>query len=371
MTALEPTLTQRWSRWRKTVAVCAVLLAGALLIALAQSQQNRGYLNPDGVDGSGSRALVRILQAQGVDVTATRTIGAVESASSAGDTVLVTVPDLLVAEQIDRLQATGADLVLVAPDTTAGDFAAGVSVEGEVAPEVVDPGCALGAAELAGSARMGGRTYDAPESTGCYVVGDAPSLVVTTSGGVTVTILGTGDPLTNRYLDQDGNAALAMNVLGAGDGLVWYRPSIEAGVGGDASFIEVMPDWVTPVAWQLVIAAALAAVWRARRFGPLVREPLPVVVHAAEVTEGRATLYRHGRARGHAARSLRDATTSRLRSRLGLPVGASAEDVATAVAVQSGRPADQVAELLDGDDPVDDEQLVQLANDLADLEEQT
>ena len=46
----------------------------------------------------------------------------------------------------------------------------------------------------------------------------------------------------------------------------------------------------------------LLALWRARRLGPVVAEPLPVVVRAAETVEGRARLYRRGGARGQAAR---------------------------------------------------------------------
>ena len=41
--------------------------------------------------------------------------------------------------------------------------------------------------------------------------------------------------------------------------------------------------------------------WRGRRLGPLVVEPLPVVVKAVESTQGRGRLYRRVRDRAHAA----------------------------------------------------------------------
>jgi hypothetical protein len=369
MTVLEPTLAQRWTRWRRPLATVALLIIAALVFALAQSQYSRGYLDPNGVDTGGSRALVRILQAQGVDVTPATKIGEVTEITSAGDTVLVTNPDLLVSEQVSKLRSTGADLVLVAPMASVEDFASAVTHNGYERPRVVDPDCDLMAAELAGSARMGGSTYDAPDSaTSCYPSGGAASLVVATSGDATVTILGSADPLTNRYLDEDGNGALALNLLGASGDLTWYQPTLEPGMGGDASFSDVVPGWVAPVAWQLVVAAALAALWRARRFGPLVTEPLPVVVPAAEVTEGRATLYRRGRARGHAAQSLREATTSRLRTRLGLPHSATAEDVAALAASQTDISEHDLVTLLAGEAPLDDATLVELGNDLTDLE---
>ena len=62
--------------------------------------------------------------------------------------------------------------------------------------------------------------------------------------------------------------------------------------------------------------------WRGRRLGRLVPEPLPVVVRAVETTEGRARMYRRSRAHGRAAATLRAATLARLRDRTGLPRGA-------------------------------------------------
>jgi hypothetical protein len=184
-------------------------------------------------------------------------------------------------------------------------------------------------------------------------------------------VLGAGDPLTNRYLDEDGNASLAMGLLGQNPRLVWFRPVIEpAQAGQQAKLIDLLPDWVTPVFWQLVIAALLAAWWRVRRLGPVVTEPLPVVVRAAEATEGRARLYRRGRARGHAATTLRDAATARLRSHLGLPRDAGRPEVSQTVAARTGRPPSAVGAVLDGPPPPDDAALVELADNLDRLEQE-
>ena len=71
---------------------------------------------------------------------------------------------------------------------------------------------------------------------------------------------------------------------------------------------DLLPDWVGPTVLELFIAVVLVAGWRARRLGPVVEEPLPVVVRAAEVTEGRARLYRRAKARDRAANELRRAT---------------------------------------------------------------
>ena len=42
--------------------------------------------------------------------------------------------------------------------------------------------------------------------------------------GRTITVLGTGDPLTNASLARQGNAALALNLLGARSRVVWLVP---------------------------------------------------------------------------------------------------------------------------------------------------
>jgi hypothetical protein len=119
---------------------------------------------------------------------------------------------------------------------------------------------------------------------------------------------------------------------------------------------------------QLVIGIALLALWQARRLGPVVAEPLPVVVRAAETVEGRARLYRRANARDRAADTLRDAALARLVPMVGLPRGAEPAAVVSAVAARSGWPATEVSALLYGPAPGDDAALVRFADNLDRLE---
>lgn len=367
-----PTVGQRWSRWRNVVLIGAVIVLAAVVIGLIQSTQSRGYLDPDGVDAQGARAIVHLLEDEGVAVEPVRSLDdALETEADA--TLFVAVPDLLTPSQISRLTDTGADIVAIAPNTTMSALSPSLNEASGAESGVRPPSCQLPAAEAAGKARLGGTVFQTSGSaTGCYPVGGSPSLVSTTTpAGGDLVVLGTGEPLTNEHLDADGNAALAMNVLGTNAQLTWYRPTLESGTGADRSVTDLLPGWVAPVALQLAIAAILAALWRARRFGPLVAEPLPVVVHAAEVTEGRARLYRRGRSRAHAAETLRGASLRRLHVRLGIPTGASADSVdaiVSAVATRTGRPDADVHAVLAGPEPTDDTALVQLADDLDELE---
>jgi hypothetical protein len=388
------TARARWSRWRWPLAIALVIVLTALIAALTLRSTDDGQrLGPDNPGPTGSRALVQLLRRH-ADINPVVVHRSTDARSYAwrDATLLVTSPWLLGPEQLDRLAGAGApDLVLVEPDeVTLARLAPQLRTAGEVDDAVREPGCDQPDAQAAGSARAGGRQYTAAggapaapvidtaaadsEITVCYHEPGNPlegSLVSVTSGGRTVTVIGQSDLLTNRYLDRDGNAALALRTLATQPALVWYLPDpLEpAGAGGRASLSDLLPDWVFWVGVQLLVAAGLAVLWRARRLGRLVPEPLPVVVRAAETQEGRARLYRQSSARDRAAATLRAATLRRLATRLAAPAGTTPEQLAILVARRAG-PAGppSVPALLLGPAPESDAALVRLSDDLDALE---
>ena len=123
-----------------------------------------------------------------------------------------------------------------------------------------------------------------------------------------------------------------------------------------------------PALWLVAAAVVATMLWRGRRLGPLVVEPLPVVVKAVESTQGRGRLYRRVRDRAHAAGILRAATARRLTAHLRLPPGTSTGTLVAAVAKASGRDHGSVADLLITRPVPDDTALTRLADDLAALE---
>jgi hypothetical protein len=125
---------------------------------------------------------------------------------------------------------------------------------------------------------------------------------------------------------------------------------------------------VTPLAALLLLAGLAAALWKGRRLGPIVIEALPVVVRSRETVEGRARLYNRGRARLHAADSLRIGAIRRMGPILGLARSASVQEVVEAAVRMTGRPRNEVAAVLLTADPGDDRALVRLSDDLARLE---
>jgi hypothetical protein len=372
VTTLAPTPGVLWRRTRGPVVAVAVVLLGALALAILAGGRGSGRLDPRSPEPSGSRAVAEVLGDQGVEVVLVTTTAGVRGSAAAGDTVLVVDPALLADEQVDAVRATGADLVVVAP-AAPERFVATVTAGPGSAPGLRQPGCHLGAARRAGAADVGGQGFEVASGTDalrCYARDGRPSLVRVPDGGRTVTLVGSATALTNAGLGDEGNAALALGLLGENPRLVWYLPSLADVPAGaqQTSFYSLVPGGVWWALVQLTVAVVLVALWRARRLGPVVAEPLPVVVRASETVEGRARLYRWAGARDTAAEALRAAVRSRTVPALGLPARSAPGAVVDAVAGRTRRPAPDVAALLYGSAPADDAALVRLADDLDALE---
>ena len=375
-------LRPRLRAWQWPVAIVAVILLGATVIALLQPPSGSGLpLDPGSARPGGGEALADLLAQRGVRVirtaTAARTVAAARAPVT---TVLVTSPGTLTGPQLAALSRLRTDLVLVAPGRQAlAALAPAVTLAGAARVRTTGAACRLPAARLAGRADMGGSALLASRSVGqhCYpTAGPAGgwALIRYPAAGRVITVLGTGVPLTNQHLAQEGNAALGLDLLGASRRLVWLVPARPAAVAAPAppprqrSLLSLLPLAAYLVAAQLGVAALLAALWRMRRFGPLVAERIPVAVRAAETTEGHARLYQSRRSRDRAAATFRTAALGRLLPRLGLPRGAAPAAVAAELASRTGRTAPQIEALLYGPVPADDGALVRLAAELDALE---
>jgi Domain of unknown function (DUF4350) len=376
--AVEPTVSGAsartlWRRYRVAVLAIVVILALATAIALAQSRGAEGRLDPRSAEPDGGRALATLLGDRGVEVTRATDPDSLATGLSADDTVLVAIPGLLSDGAARALgDSPQGSIVLVGPPANVLDAMTGeIKSSSSELTQVRSPGCDDATATAAGDVFIGGTTYTSESAVSCYGAGDgAPMVVGTTRGGARLVLLGTGAMLTNDRLDDDGNAALGLNLLG-GDGraseLRWLVPSPGA-AAGDESTASILPDWVLPALLELLFAGLLLALWRGRRLGPPVVEPLPVVVRAAEAVEGRSRLYRRAQARDRAAEALRSGALARMVPRLGIDSPAGGEPppdaVVAAVAARSGRPDAAVHATLFGPPPADDTGLVALADTL-------
>ncbi|MER6823856.1 DUF4350 domain-containing protein [Streptomyces cellulosae] len=384
-TSASPTARQVWTRTRGVALALVLLLVTAVAIAVVRSDARHGRLDPRSADPSGSRAVAELLAGRGVDTRVVTTLDEAADAAGPDTTLLVAVPDLLTPRQQTRLRTatknSGGRTVLVASGVASVErLAPGVMADPANSLEsTLEPGCDLPAAVRAGSADTGGIRYSSahPEADECYRSHRLPTLlrIPAPSGDGDTVLLGAPDILLNDRLDEHGNASLALQLLGSRPHLVWYLPTpadATAGTEDEKSFFDLLPSGWLWGTLQLFLAAALAALWRARRLGPLVPEKLPVAIRASETVEGRATLYRKADARDRAALALRSATRARLAPLVGVPTSQahSPEALLPALSARLDGDGPSPHTLLFGPPPGDDAALIRLADQLDALERQ-
>lgn len=364
-------MRRHWRTARWVVLALVVIVAVAVVTVHLTAPRPGGQLDPESTAPAGTHALIALLRDQGVEVVTAADVDAVHRAARPGTLLVVAQTMYLSGEDtVDRLAGLPGDLLLVAPTTP---------VREKLAPRIRlgkptefgggEPDCALPEANRAGVAQLAGTetfTGDVP-LTSCY----DGALVRYQDGDRTVTVVGTGEFMTNSRLLKEGNAALAMNLAGAAPRVIWYAPQhFETSTAGSGSLSDLMPSQVRWIVLQLCLVVALLAIAQGRRLGPLVAESLPVVVRASETVEGRGRLYRSRRARDSAADALRTATLHRLLPRLGLRAGAAPQAVAAAVSARCGTAANSAGHILFGPPPATDTELVHLAHQLDDIERQ-
>ncbi|WP_214107610.1 DUF4350 domain-containing protein [Acrocarpospora catenulata] len=368
-TPVSPRVRDRWRTWRAPLAVLALMLLLATVIVLLGRPRPGGYLDAEATTPQGAHALVALLGNEGVVVEQVRTVDEARAVADPGTLLVVARTEYLSgADLLAQIAALPGDRLLVEPLTEALEaLAPGVTAGDYQSSTVRVPGCGLRAATLAGSALTGGEGYQATGATTCY----EGTLLRHQRDGRTVTVLGSGEFLSNARLAEDGNAALAMNLTGAHPRVVWFVPVSVQGTGeGTATLGELIPGRVSWAVLALVLAVVLVALWQGRRLGPVVTERLPVVVRAAETAEGRGRLYRARRARDRAGHALRAAALNRLVPRLGLTATATPDAIVSAVAARIGQDAGQIRAILYGSAPADDARLVALARNLDIIERQ-
>jgi hypothetical protein len=372
-TATVSATLKRWAFWAGALAIAlAVVFAGMVVRGTSANQDYLSATNPGPV---GAKAVIEVLRQQGVDVTISSSLDDTLDALTPGSTLAFFERDVyLDDDQRDELFDAGSDMVLLDPSyddlerVSEGIAPAGV-VEG-----VLDADCSAGIGERAPQVLGDGNGYrilevDGQDAVGCYPSGKGiVSLVRLETGDRTVSVLGATDALTNQRILGADNAAMALNVLGESERLVWYIPGSDDLPVGPASVSELSPTWVLPAVLLVVIALLATAFWRGRRFGPLIVEDLPVVVKASETMQGRARLYETSSARLRALDSLRIGTVSRIASLCGMPRAATVEEVVNAAAAASGRDPREVRSLLLDAVPSTDRDLVSLSDDLLELE---
>jgi hypothetical protein len=370
-------------RRRFWLLVGAALIAALLVVVALRGSESgsRERLALDNPAPEGAMAAGAVLRSAGIDVRPTSSLqDTLDAVTSSGDATVLLFDDqgLLDDDQVRALAAAAPRLVLVTPsqrvlDAAGGEFTGGGSSGTRVS--TVDAGCGAEGPLAAGTIDAGGKIAllyggatvcfrpDAGGNGGLYAA----------SGTGDAIVLGSSALLDNDRLASRGNAALAMHTLGASPVLIWYRPSpADLPVsGGPVDLASLRPAWLVPVGAWLMFVALLATMWKGRRDGPLVPEPLPVTVRATETVYGRARLYQESSAVDSAAEALRAGTLVRLARLMNLGTGATGTDVVAALAPHCNLSPAQLADLLIVFEPSTAKELVHWARQLQDLEKGT
>lgn len=368
-----------WLRGGIRIGLLA-LLCVAIVVAVAVFSRTSGVpLDPDNDTANGGEALAVVLQDHGIQLT---TVHRPQDVRVDSDTTLViTRASTLSLDQLAALRQQAPDarrIVLVGPnsqelrqfgiDTSVGTVGAGVQQVGRC-----DIDWAQGLTLSTGEQTYKDFASDETGSTTCFTgVSGAASLLVApaTDEDPELVVIGATPALTNAHLAEEDNAALAIRALGSAPKIVWLSPDVDALTPSEADGGPKWPHWLVPAIWLLLVTLVLLAVWRGRRFGRLVREPLPVIVKASETTRSRGELYRRARDLPRTAAVLRRASIGRLRRTLAVPPGAHTTVVVDRVAAATARPHEEVGRLLYGDPPASEDELTSLAEELRTLERQ-
>jgi hypothetical protein len=205
------------------------------------------------------------------------------------------------------------------------------------------------------------------DATGCFPEDSYFGMVRVTKARQAITLVGATTTFTNESILQKGNAAFALGLFGQTRHLVWYLPSAADASGSPDGAVPI-PAWVTPAILLASAVLLAAAIWRGRRFGPVVVERMPVFVRASETLEGRARLYQKSSDRTHVLDSLRIGAIARIARVGGLSALASVDEVIGAVARATGSDVPGLRALLVDTVPRTDADLLRLSEQLAEVE---
>jgi hypothetical protein len=366
-----------WLPW-----VLVPLLAVALITMVGlifSDDTNTDPLDPKNPTENGTMALAAVLAERGAAVErVSRHEDLIDAQPSKADTVVITstsdLDDGVARAIVDSLRRADRVVIVIDDHQRLADLRVPVQVTGGLLGEELTAG---GAGEVvppdARTADLD-RTFDSAEPgwSSCFRAESGSGLMYGPYGAATAVVIGSTYFATNDQILRADNAQLATWLYGASSRLIWYQPdpydTVNDGDDDDSDETSIAPPWFGPILGLLSVAVIILMIAAGRRFGPLSREPLPVIVSALETTRTRGRLYRGAGDLQHSAAVLRSAAVRRLAGRFGQsstgPIGEVAERVASVVASSHPR----ARELLLGPLPDTTEAGVRWLHELRELE---
>ena len=379
---------------RKTGLVLVVALVVAIWLAVMvwismQPARTDGSLGMDDQTDDGAAALTSVLDDHGIDVRPAQSMTQLRSEVQNNPDATVLFHDkyqAMATASYERL-AELAELVPADQRVFAGvsptqqlDLVDGVYNTrnvGFIDNLQAEQSCRLPAAQEAGSigaVRQGVVIDD--DALGCFAVDDStgqtdPAYAFAQSPDGAI-IFADWRMLSNAGLYDNGTATLALWSLGQSDTVIWFQPDFQFDPDTDGSLSPVqLPGWARMGIVWAVIVTGIWLFYRGRRTGPVIVEPLPAEVPAAETTVGRGRMYAKTKQRRHALATLQQASLARLARLLRLGSQSSPDAILNETAVQLNVARTELQQLyIQPTDEPTTQQLVAWANQLQDLEHQ-
>jgi hypothetical protein len=357
---------------RRSVTLLALLIVAVVALTAWRTQANNNDLplDPESASPDGTRAVVEVLQRNGIDVAIARTEQQLIEAQPASNfTIVVSDPEVLGSSGVQTLRNQGADrLIYLGMPLSLSRFLSYRPGEPLTPGSIPNTQCRGSAVpELANLSLITRAQQGYPTRSGCFQIDDQWLIAAPEPDTV---IMGAPDALTNTTITAGDNAAIALRLLGQHSQLIWYvpdprdvLPSQRLGVQGE------IPLWLTPSLGLTVVAVFIVLWWRGRRLGSLVREPLPVEIPGLETVLSRGHLYFAARDFGHVAETLQHASKTRIAKQLN-HTDLDHDLLLALIAAQVGSAPSEIATLLfQPPRPTSHTELVRFATALRNLEE--
>lgn len=384
-------MTARRARRIGLWALLIVLIGLAAAALNGMRTTNQLPFDPDNPEDGGMQALARVLEQEGVEVTVARGLPRLLGTSVTPDTTVLVAGTSLIGEDAGQHLAEYAEgagrVVLLSPESNAGDVL-DLPVEGSVFSQsgAAGPDCESRLVtwregdQITRADRLVEVTSTAETARLCFPPSPSYNAGGARAGFLVefpaseqrpdTVVAGIAGSLTNEHITEEANAAAGLRLLGAHPRLVWYVPAVsDAGEAAPQGLVDVLPEAFVPSVVVLGLALLATMIWRGRRLGPVVVEPLPAIIRSVETTQSRSRLYRRAQDRERALAALQLAARRRLATRVGLTARAQPHDMVRAIAEATGRHTDEVHRLLVDSSAPDDETLVRIAREVRSLEE--
>jgi len=201
-----------------------------------------------------------------------------------------------------------------------------------------------GPPRAAGRAGPGGREFGGAAGSSTRLpemrIGDAAGAVAVSMrrGRGTVIALCDADALSNSFVGNADNAVLVANIgFSSADGAVWFDEYHHGRVTGGGGELDTTA--ARQAIWAALVALAVYALGKLRRFGPVVPSPPPGRRSGIEYVQAFSSLYRQA---GH-RKAILDMMLERLHSRLAVRTGVALPAPGAGSPEDVGRPAAQMA----------------------------